>query len=434
VSDSDQVGHSIRRNLVVGLALILFVVGGLGAWAGTAELAGAVIASGKLVVESSVKKVQHPTGGIVGELLVREGERVKAGEVLLRLDATQTKANLGIVVDAIDELSARKARLQAERDGSDELAFPVELLSRLDIPDVERIVSGERRLFALRRSSREGEKSQLKKRISQLENEIGGLEQQVDAKKQEITLIERELEGVRELWKKNLIQLTRLTTLEREAARLEGERGQLVASIAKAKGKIAEIELQIIQIDQNLRSEVGEDLADVRGKLSELNEKKVAAEDQLKRIDIRAPRDGVVHELAVHTVGGVIAPGALIMLIVPDADSLIVEAKVAPADIDQLHVEQPAVLRFTAFNRRETPELIGLVNQISADLTEDERTGSSYYVVRLSIPKGELEKLKGLALIPGMPVEAFIQTGQRTVLSYLVKPMGDFFAHSLREG
>lgn len=434
MSDSDQVGHSIRRNLVVGLALILFVVGGLGAWAGTAELAGAVIASGKLVVESSVKKVQHPTGGIVGELLVREGERVKAGEVLLRLDATQTKANLGIVVDAIDELSARKARLQAERDGSDELAFPVELLSRLDIPDVERIVSGERRLFALRRSSREGEKSQLKKRISQLENEIGGLEQQVDAKKQEITLIERELEGVRELWKKNLIQLTRLTTLEREAARLEGERGQLVASIAKAKGKIAEIELQIIQIDQNLRSEVGEDLADVRGKLSELNEKKVAAEDQLKRIDIRAPRDGVVHELAVHTVGGVIAPGALIMLIVPDADSLIVEAKVAPADIDQLHVEQPAVLRFTAFNRRETPELIGLVNQISADLTEDERTGSSYYVVRLSIPKGELEKLKGLALIPGMPVEAFIQTGQRTVLSYLVKPMGDFFAHSLREG
>lgn len=434
MSDSDQVGHSIRRNLVVGLALILFVVGGLGAWAGTAELAGAVIASGKLVVESSVKKVQHPTGGIIGELLVREGERVKAGEVLLRLDATQTKANLGIVVDAIDELSARKARLQAERDGADELTFPVELLSRLDIPDVERIVSGERRLFALRRSSREGEKSQLKKRISQLENEIGGLEQQVDAKEQEITLIEQELEGVRELWKKNLIQLTRLTTLEREGARLEGERGQLVASIAKAKGKIAEIELQIIQIDQNLRSEVGEDLADVRGKLSELNEKKVAAEDQLKRIDIRAPRDGVVHALAVHTVGGVIAPGALIMLIVPDADSLIVEAKVAPADIDQLHVEQAAVLRFTAFNRRETPELIGLVNQISADLTEDERTGSSYYVVRLSIPKGELEKLKGLALIPGMPVEAFIQTGQRTVLSYLVKPMGDFFAHSLREG
>ena len=434
MSDSDQVGHSIRRNLVVGLALILFVVGGLGAWAGTAELAGAVIASGKLVVESSVKKVQHPTGGIIGELLVREGERVKAGEVLLRLDATQTKANLGIVVDAIDELSARKARLQAERDGADELTFPVELLSRLDIPDVERIVSGERRLFALRRSSREGEKSQLKKRISQLENEIGGLEQQVDAKEQEITLIEQELEGVRELWKKNLIQLTRLTTLEREGARLEGERGQLVASIAKAKGKIAEIELQIIQIDQNLRSEVGEDLADVRGKLSELNEKKVAAEDQLKRIDIRAPRDGVVHALAVHTVGGVIAPGALIMLIVPDANSLIVEAKVAPADIDQLHVEQAAVLRFTAFNRRETPELIGLVNQISADLTEDERTGSSYYVVRLSIPKGELEKLKGLALIPGMPVEAFIQTGQRTVLSYLVKPMGDFFAHSLREG
>ena len=387
MSDADRVGRSIRRNLVVGLALILFVAGGLGAWAGTAELAGAVIASGKLVVESSVKKVQHPTGGIVGELLVRDGDRVKAGEVLLRLDATQTKANLGIVVDAIDELSARKARLQAEQDGVDHIAFPEELSSRLDVPDVERIVSGERRLFALRRSSREGEKSQLEEQISQLKNQISGLEQQVDAKKREITLIKRELEGVRELWKKNLIQLTRLTTLEREAARLEGERGQLVASASQAKGKVAEIELQIIQIDQNLRSEVGEDLADVRGKLSELNERKVAAEDQLKRIDIRAPQDGVVHELAVHTIGGVIAPGAVIMLIVPDADSLVVEAKVDPADIDQLHLEQQAVLRFTAFNRRETPELTGVVEDISADLTEDERTGASYYVIRLSIPE-----------------------------------------------
>jgi HlyD family secretion protein len=425
--------RSIRHHLIAGLAVVVLLAGALGGWAATAELAGAVIASGQLVVESNVKKVQHPTGGIVGELLVREGQHVKSGDLLLRLDETQTRANLAIIANAIDELNARKARLEAEKEGASNIDFPQELLDRLNILEVDRIVKGERHLFELRSSSRAGQKSQLKERMAQLENQIQGLTLQAEAKEQEIALIKRELEGVRELWKKNLIQINRLTTLEREAARLEGERGQLIATTAEAKGKIAEIELQIIQVDQDLRSQVAEELSEVRAKLTEFRERRVAAEDQLKRVDIRSPQDGAVLQLAVHTIGGVIAPGDAIMLIVPDADELTAEVRVLPNDIDQLQPDQTAILRLSAFNMRTTPELEGKVTRISADLTEDQRTGDQYYVVRLAIPDSELQRLTGIKLVPGMPVEAFIQTGERSVLSYLVKPLTDYAARAFRE-
>lgn len=431
--DRTQLLRSMHRNVIAGLAVITLLIGGIGLWLGTAKLSGAVVASGKLVVESNVKKVQHPEGGIVGELLIKEGDRVEAGQVLMRLDATQTRASLAIVQHAMDELSATKVRLEGERDGLDELTFPDDLTARKDEPHVVRILDGEKRLFELRRSSREGEKSQLRERIDQLENEIVGLTEQVEAKNDEIALIREELVGVRKLWEKDLVQISRLNALEREAARLEGERGQLTAAIAQAKGKIAEVELQIIQIDQNLRTEVGMQLAEIRAKLSEYRERKITAEDKLKRIDIRAPQTGKVHQLAVHTVGGVIAPGDPVMLIVPAADSLLVEARVSPADIDQLHPDQTAVLRFSAFERTQTPELRGSVSYISADLTEDRRTGESYYVTRIAISDAELDKLNGLALVPGMPVEAFIETKPRTVLSYLIKPLKDQFARAFRE-
>jgi membrane fusion protein, type I secretion system len=433
MSDADKFDSSIRRNLMAGLGLIAILVGGIGGWMGTAELDGAVISSGKLVVESSVKKVQHPTGGVVGELLVSEGDRVEAGEVLLRLDATQARANLAIIVHAIDELIAKKARLDAEKDGLSAPRFPDALLRRQDDPQVGIVVEGERRLFELRRSSREGERSQLQERLHQLADEIDGLRQQADAKSQEISLISTELEGVRKLWAKQLIQINRLTNLEREAARLKGERGQIIAAIAQAKGRIAEVELQIIHIDQNLRSEVGAQLAEIRGKVSELNERKVAAEDQLRRTEICAPQNGTVHQLTAHTVGGVIAGGEPIMLIVPHDDRLVVEARVAPADIDQVHTNQPATLRLSAFRMRATPEVSGIVNTVSADLSEDERTGQRYYVARISIAGEEIERLEGVTLVPGMPVEAFITTGERTALSYFLKPIRDFAARALRE-
>ena len=376
--------------------------------------------------------MQHPTGGVVGELRARDGDKVKAGDIVVRLDETITQANLAIVVKSLNELQSRLARLEAERDNVDTIVFPAELLARAGDPELARSMTGERNLFEFRKSARAGQKAQLRERIAQLKEEIQGLTGQVAAKKRETELIGQELEGVRDLWRKNLVQIQRVTALERDAARLEGERGQLIASTAQAKGKISEIELQILQIDQDLRSEVAKDLREVQGKIAELVERKVAAEDQLKRIDIRAPQNGMVHQSTVHTVGGVITPGEAIMLIVPEADALTVEAKLAPQDIDQVRVGQTAALRFSAFSQRTTPELDGVVSRVSADLTTDQRTGAAYYVVRITLSESEIARLEGLRLVPGMPVEAFIRTGERTVLSYVMKPFTDQITRSFR--
>ena len=424
---------AIRRHLIVGMLLVVMLAGGVGGWAVATEVSGAVIAPGQLVVETNVKKVQHPTGGVVGELRVRDGSEVRAGDVLVRLDDTITRANLAIVTKNLDELSARQARLEAERDGADAIAFPQELLERREVAEVGKVLAGETRLFELRRSARAGQKAQLKERVEQLREEIDGRTGQIQAKGREIVLIGQELEGVRELWRKNLIQIQRVTALERDAVRIEGERAQLIAANAQTKGKISETELQILQIDQDLRSEVGRELADIRGKLSELVERKVAAEDQLKRVDIRAPQDGFVHQLAVHTVGGVVTPGEALMMVVPRADSLTVEARLAPPDIDQVRVGQRAVLRFSAFNQRTTPELNGEVQVVAADVSQDPKTGVYYYTVRIALPPQELERLGGLKLVPGMPLETFIQTGSRTVISYLMKPLTDQVARAWRE-
>jgi HlyD family secretion protein len=392
-----------------------------------------VIAQGLLVVDSNVKKIQHPTGGVVGEVRVRDGDHVKAGDIVVRLDETQTRANLAIVTKSLDEFAARRARDEADRDDADAVVFPNELLNRMNEPDVAHAVNGERRLFEIRRRAREGLKAQLKERILQFLEEINGLETQKNARIEQIEWIKKELEGVRDLWKSNLIPYTRLTSLEREASRLDGERGQLIAQIAQAKGKINETRLQIIQVDQNMSAEVGEDLAEIRAKTAELVEKKVAAEDQLKRIDIRASQDGAVMQSTVHTVGGVIMPGDPIMLIVPETDVLMVEAKIAPQDIDQIRLGQTAALRLTAFNQRTTPELNGTVSRISADVTQDQKTGAYYYTVRISVPDNEVSRLEGLKLIPGMPVDAFIESGRRTVISYLVRPISDQIARAFRE-
>jgi HlyD family secretion protein len=432
--NTNNAQHSIRRHLAIGVTTVVLLVGGVGGWAVTTELSGAVIAPGLLVVESDVKKVQHPTGGVVGELRVRDGDRVKAGQIVLRLDETQTRASLAIVTKSLDELAARQARDEAERDGADNVVFPADLLTRMKDPDVAHVLKGEQKLFEIRRSAREGQVAQLKQRIAQFQEQIQGLNDQIMAKKRELELIQQELKGVRELWSKNLVPFSRVTSLERDAARLEGERGSLVSTVAQAKGKITETELQIIQIDQDMRTEVGKELADIRGKTSELVEKKVAAEDQLKRVDIRAPQDGMVHQLAVHTLGGVIGPqGEPIMLIVPEEDALMVEAKIAPQDIDQVHRGQKAVLRFSAFNQRTTPELDGEVSRVSADISQDQKTSTTYYTVRISVSEAEIARLNGLKLVPGMPVEVFIQTNPRTVVSYLVKPFHDQITRAFRE-
>ena len=427
--------HSIQRHLIGGAAIVGFIVFGIGSWAATMELGGAVVAQGSLVVDSSVKKVQHLSGGIVKEIRVREGDHVKAGDILVRLDETQTKAANAVVSKNLEELIVQQARLEAERDGADYIDIPATITEHAigSNSDAARTMIAEQKLFEIRRQAREGKKAQLRERISQLKEEIHGYVGQTTAKEREIELINKELEGVRELRNKNLVPMNRLTALERDAARIEGERSQLIAATAQAKGKITETNLQIIQVDQDLRSEVGKDLGDTRAKVSEFVERKVATDDQLKRVDIRAPQSGIVQQLTVHTVGGVIAAGDAIMLIVPDADTLMVEVKIAPQDIDQLYLGQVATLRFTAFNARTTPEIEGKVSLISADITQDQRTGISYYLAHITLNVSEITRLGDVKLIPGMPVVAFIKTSERTMLSYLTKPLRDQAERAFKE-
>ena len=298
---------------------------------------------------------------------------------------------------ALDELAARQARLEAERDGADKVTFPTDFWSsEATSPRSRRSMTSEQRLFELRRNGARGPEGAARRadrpaaasRSSATRSRIAGKTKEIDWNQQE-------LEGVRGLWKQKLVPFSRVTALERDAARLDGERGALTAAIAQARGRIAEIELKILQIDEDLRTEVGKELAEIRGKKAELTERRVAAEDQLKRIDLVAPQDGKVFQQTVHTIGGVIQAGEVIMLVVPDADDLIIEAKIAPQDIDQLHIGQKAVVRFASFNRRTTPELNGEIVSIGADVTQDERHNESYYAVRIRISDKELARLDG---------------------------------------
>jgi len=425
--------RSIRLHLAIGLAVVVILAGGLGGFSATQQFSGALIAPGQIVVESNVKKVQHPTGGVVGEVRARDGDRVKAGDIVVRLDDTVTKANLAIVTKNLDAALARAARLEAEQRGFDKIKFPPQLLARAEDPDAAAVMASETKLFEVRVNGRVGQKAQLRERITQLNDEIAGLTAQEKAKDQESALVDKELAGVRQLYEQRLVQLSRLTTLERDAARLNGERAQYIAAMAQAKGKITETELQIIQVDKDMVSEVSKDLRETNDKIGELIERKVTAEDQLRRVDIRAPQDGIVEQSNVHTVGGVITAGDTLMLIVPQTDDLQVEAKVNPQDIDKLQVGQQTLLRLSAFNQRTTPELNGVVSRVSPDVNTDQRTGQSYYTIRVSMPPEEIARLGEVKLIPGMPVEAFVQTGERTLLSYLMKPLSDQLMRAFRE-
>jgi HlyD family secretion protein len=424
---------ALRRSAIIGTSLIALFGGTIGLWAASATLSGAVVAGGQFVVDSSIKKVQHPVGGIVGDLKVRDGDRVKEGDLLIRLDETVTRANLLVVSKQLDEFLARQARLEAERDGAAQVQTPAEFASRLDDPAIAKIVASERTLFEARRAAREAQKDQLKKRIAQSQDEIVGFKAQQSAKAREAELIIEELKGVRDLYQKNLVQLPRLNALERDAASIEGQRGQLIAAVAQAEGRIAETSFQIIQIDEQMRAEAMQELRDIQGKIAEYTERRVAAEDQLKRIDIRSPSDGFVHQLNVHTVGGVISPAEPVMFIVPTNDTLDLEARVLPNEIDQVAVGQKATVRVHASNQRSTPELHGTVTRISADVSRDQQTGATYYTIRVGLPADELKRLGHLKLIAGMQAEVFVQVNERTPFEYLIKPLEEQVARAFRE-
>jgi HlyD family secretion protein len=352
---------------------------------------------------------------------------------VVRLDDTVLQAGLAIVTKGLDEMQARKARLVSERDGTDEIVFSSGLIGLAPSSELAAALESERKLFDLRRAARRGQKSQLRQRIAQLDDEALGYGALQAAKTEEIELIQRELGGVQSLWEKKLIPINRLTVLEREAARLKGELAQSIASSAQVRGKISEIELQIIQIDQELSSEVAKELREVDGKIGEFVERKVTAEDQLKRVELRAPQSGIVHQLGIHTIGGVVSPADPVMLIVPESDLLSVEAKISPQDIDQLYVGQATSLRFSAFNQRTTPEIQGAISRISADVSPDQRTGQNFYTARITIPAEELARLGNVKVLPGMPAEIFARTYDRSLLSYFIKPLTDQIVRAFRE-
>lgn len=431
---TEKAAASARIYTVVGLATVFLMLGSVGVWAVRTDISGAVMSSGVVVVESQVKKVQHPTGGIVAELYVRPGSKVAEGQLLVRLDETVTRANLQMTKKQLDELIIREARLEAEHEGADTISIPDSYRGRENDPDIARRIKGETAFFLSRRASLRGQKDQLQERVQQIREEITGLLGQIDSKKKEIELVFLELNGLIHLEKLKLVTQVRVNQLRRDATRLEGERGQLESAVAQARGRITQTEVEILKVENDFRTALIQELRDNRAQQNELVERQTAAEDQLRRVEVRAPRAGVVHELTVHTVGGVVSAAETVMVIVPEDDNLVIEARVAPNDIDQvLQGDKKAYVRFSAFNHHTTPELVGKVSSVSADLSIDPKTGHSHYLVRVAIPKDELGKLDQKKLVPGMPAEIHIKTDDRTALSYLVKPIQDQMQRAFRE-
>jgi HlyD family secretion protein len=432
VNHRAHISSGIRRHVVIGLLAVATLVFGVGGLAAMIDFAGAVVGSGTLVVGGNVKKVQHQSGGTVSEILVREGDKVQAGDVLVELDPTMAAANRGIVTKGLYESLAQKARLEAERSGATEIVFPKALTDIADQPDVAEVIRIETNAFEAGVTARAGLKDQLHRKINQLEQQLVGLDAQEDAIRRQITLSRDEVEGLRTLRGQDLVSTQRITEAEMRMAQLDGQLGQIIASIAETGAEIAAAELQIIQVDQDVRSEASKQLSETISRVNEMTERKIAADDQYVKQTILAPISGTVYQLAIHTVGGVVNPGEEIMLIVPEDDVLVVEAQISPAQIDRVHAEQEAVLRFTSFGSRDTPEYIGSVDTVSPDLITDQRTGMSYYKARIEMPKEAIDELGG-KFVPGMPVEVFIVTGDRTVLSYLTKPLTDQIMHTFRE-
>lgn len=423
-----------RRLMLGGAVAVVALFAGLGGWASVAKIEAAVVASGTVIVEGRPQQVQHAEGGIVGALLVREGQRVARGEVLLRLDATTTRAELEILRQRLIDLRLRQARLIAARDKKETIAFPEALVrAAAQDPELARQLVAQQRILNTNRARINSQLGQIKARVAQLKNEIAGLKAQGKAKVSEIKYLKNDLKRYGKLNKQRLISRTKMNDRWRMEARVAGERGRITADLARAAGQIAEMQIRAAELRSGSLADVLKELNDVSTQIAELSQKEIAALDRLSRIEIRSPSSGVVHELMVNTVGGVIAPRAVLMKIVPDNDKLIVETQVAISDIDEVHAGKAASVRFSAFSQRTTPELDGTVISVSPDHSVNEQTGVAYYTARVRLKAGERRKLGGQQLIPGMPSDVMIKGENRTVLSYLWKPLADQLTRAFRE-
>lgn len=429
--DGDDASFRLGGRILAGVAFGFLLVAGAGGWAASAQLTGAVIASGSVKVDQNLKAVQHRDGGIISEIAVKEGDFVNKDQVLLRLDDAQTRAELSIVRAQLAEAAIKKARLVAERDGFDKLQIDGQFV--VTTQHLQALLIGETRLLEGNLKNRKSQKEQLQLGIDQLGEEIKGLESQRASKVQEMSLVDSEHKKMKNLADKRLIEGSRVFTTDRDLARMLGEKGEVEAQIARAKARISEVQLQVIAIDEAARTEAQRELSVVQPKIAELSERQIAIEDRLARTDIRAPIAGTINVLSVNTIGGVITPAETLVTIVPQDAALKIEAKLAPTDIDQVHIDQTAKLRFSAFNQRTTPELVGHVVYVSPATSMDEATKQPFYLAEIGVTADELVKLNGQALMPGMPVEVFMSTEPRTALSYLSKPFTDQFSRAFRE-
>lgn len=430
---SRTVSDKLGPYLLTGLAFVLLLFAGIGGWAATAEIAGAVLAEGTVVVDSNVKKVQHPTGGVVSRILVKDGDAVTADQLLIQLDETVSKARLALISGQLQALEIRKARLMAERDDARRITFPHQSQYLAHRANIREFVDSETSLFKSRLVLRAGRRSQFQKQIEQLQEEVDGIQAQRRAKMEEMDLIGRELANLYRLKEKRLVPSIKITELARARARLRGQHAQLGATVAKTAGKISELQLKSIEIDHKLKTEVTAELREVQSTMAELEQKRVAATDELERVAIRSPTDGIVHQLGVHTVGGVVEGGDAMMLVVPQGDELVIEAKLPPSHIDDVEQGQSAYIRLSAFNQRTTPQVVGTVSRIAPELSADQRTGRKWFSVRLAVPINELDRVGALKLKPGMPAEVQIRTRYRTALSYLARPLVEHVSRSFKE-
>ncbi|MFW2589221.1 HlyD family type I secretion periplasmic adaptor subunit [Sagittula sp. SSi028] len=431
-------GHAsfpTRMPMIIGLLALLLLVGGFGTWGAMTNISGAIVASGQIEVDQNRQVVQHPDGGVVADILVEEGASVAQGDVLIRLDPTLLLSELAIVEGQLFELTARRARLSAERDGKDRVEFPADLLTRAETdPEVAELVDGQRNLFTARAESLAAEVEQLRKRIQQTGDQVGGVAAQQAALESQLALIGQELAGKQALRANGLVREPEILALQREEARLSGTVGELVAQKAQAEGRITETEIQILSLTNRRREEAITTLRDLQFREREMAEQARALRERLSRMVITAPVSGIVYGMTVFAERSVIRPADPVLYLVPQDRPLVIAARVEPIHIDQLFVDQEVSLRFSSLDQRQTPELFGQVRQVSADAFQDEASRVSYYRAEIILNDGESERLpKGAVLIPGMPVEAFIRTEDRTPLAYLVKPFMDYFARAFRE-
>jgi HlyD family secretion protein len=424
-----------RRHVFIGALGLLILVGGFGSWAVLANITGAIISSGQIAVDSNRQVVQHPDGGVVETISVREGDQVEAGQTLITLDRTLQNSEAQILRDQLYELRARSARLEAERDGLDAVVYPDEVVAAAETdPDVAAMIAGQERLFATRRESFARETEQLERRKEQIASQVDGIESQAAALDTQLGFIREELEAQQSLLERGLAQAPRVLQLQREEARLLGQVGEFEAAVAELEGRATEIDIEILKLGNRLQEEAISQLRDLSFREVEQAEQLRSVEERLSRMEITAPVSGVVYGLTVFAPRSVMRPAEPVLFLVPQDRPLVIQTRVDPIHIDQVYPGQPVTLRLPTFDANTTPELFGKVIRVSPDAFTDEATGMTYYQAEILPDEGEIERLGGLVLLPGMPVEAFIRTQDRSPLAYLIKPMADYFNRAFREG